>query len=376
MSTGAQRLKVAFVFISMPVGGAEDFALTVARHLPAEVAPVFVCLRSLGAIGEELRASGGDIHLLPIAPGKRWNVAGVWKFGRWLREHGVAVVHSQTYNAHTYAIPAARVAGCASILHQQKTLEPLRPHRRWIMRGLCALATKVVVLSERTRLDLARAFRVPESRTLTVPNVVDRSAFRPAADRRAVRRSLGLDEDRFLLGAVASLHEVKNHEATLRMLAALRANGVDFRALLIGEGKSRARLEGLAAELKLGAQLTLVGARRPVLPWLQALDLLVLPSLWEGQPMILLQAMACGVPIVASRIEGNIAALGDAHPGLFTLEGPEAYRRVVQRVAGDAAFRDAILAQQRAVSAAQPDAPEIAARLADLYRDLAGRRPA
>ena len=301
----------------MPVGGAEDFAAVVSRYLPAPFDPVFVCLRELDVLGEELRRAGREVHLVRVAPSKRWNVAGILRLARWFREEKIRLVHSQTYNSHTYAIPAARLVGAGCVLHQQKTFEPLRLHRMLMMRWLARSAHRVAALSEKTRRDLIRAFRLSEERTVLIPNVVDPAEFFPPKDRAALRRELLLDPDAFLIGSVASLSAVKNHPATLRALGGLRDERLAFTAFLLGEGKDRALLESLRRDLELDCRVLMPGNKRPVAPWLQVLDLVVLASHAEGKSLALLQAIACQIPIVASRIEGNVAVLGADHPGLF-----------------------------------------------------------
>ena len=364
-------MKVAFTFISMPVGGAEDFAVAVSRHLPDPWEPVFVCLRDLGAMGEELKADGAAVHLVRAAPGKQWNVPGIFRLASWLRKEDVRVVHSQTYNAHTYAIPAARLAGAAAILHQQKTLEGMRRHRMMMMRRMTRLAHRTIALSEKTRAEMASTFRLPDARTAVIPNVVDPEEFHPAGDRATLRRELGLDPEKFLIGSVGSLNEVKNHPATLRMLARLRKDGHSGNAILLGEGKERANLEALRCELGLDDCLDLPGNRRPVAPWLQALDLVVHPSHWEGQPLALLQAAACKLPIVASRIEGNSAALGDNYPGLFEADDEDAYHALVERCLKDEDFRRSLA--DSLAPGLLPLAPKVALDLTRIYDELVSR---
>jgi glycosyltransferase involved in cell wall biosynthesis len=355
----------------MPVGGAEDFAVAVSRYLPEPFHPVFVCLRELGARGEELRKAGREIHLVRIAPGKRWNIAGILRLARWFRKEKIALVHSQTYNSHTYAIPAARLAGVGCVLHHQKTFEPLRPHRMLMMRFLARSSHRVVALSERTRRDLIRAFRLSESRTIVIPNVVDPAEFFPVKDRADLRRKLGLDADAFLIGSVASLNAVKNHPATLRVLGRLNEENVPFGALLLGEGKDRAFLESLRNDLKLERRVSLPGNKSPLAPWLQALDLVVHASRSEGQPLALLQAIACRIPVLASRIEGNIAVLGERHPGLFELDSLEEYHRLLLRCIREDAFRKELLASQDRLLDELPRAPRVAKELAMVYGEIA-----
>jgi L-malate glycosyltransferase len=367
-------LKVAYTFVSMPVGGAEDFAAVVSRYLPPPCHPVFLCLRDLGVLGKELRDAGREVHLVPIAPGKRWNAAGIVRLARWLRSQGIRVVHSQTYNSHTYAIPAARLAGVGCLLHQQKTFEQLKPHRMLIMRLLVHYAHRVVALSEKTQQDMIAAFHVPAARTAVIPNAIDPAEFSPVGDRASLRNQLGINPDAFVIGSIASLNAVKNHAATLQALRWLRNEGLSFEAYFFGEGKERAFLDSMRRNLNLEEIVHMPGNKRPVAPWLRALDLVVHPSYSEGKPLALLQAIACRVPIIASRIEGNAAVLGEKHPGLFAPSSVEEYRSLLWRSIREDAFRDELLRAQESFVEELPMAPRIAEELAGLYMEIDSKR--
>ena len=355
----------------MPVGGAEDFAAVVSRYLPAPFDPVFVCFKELGVMGEELRRAGREVHLVRVAPSKRWNVPGILQLARWFREEKIRLVHSQTYNSHTYGIPAARLAGVGCLIHQQKTFEKLRPHRMLMMRWLTRSAHRVAALSEKTRCDLIRTFRLHEERTVVIPNVVDPSEFFPAKDRAALRRELALDPNVFMIGSVASLNAVKNHPATLRVLADLRDENLSFTAFLLGEGEDRGLLESMRSDLKLDRYVMMPGNKRPLAPWLQSLDLVVHASRSEGMSLALLQAIACQIPILASRIEGNVAVLGDTHPGLFDPDSIEQYRGLLSRCIREDAFRRELLAAQGRLLDQLPTAPRVAKELGRLYTEIA-----
>lgn len=360
-------MRVAFVFISMPVGGAEDFALSVSRYFPKGIEPVFVCLRSLGIIGEEL---GPKAALVRAAPGKRLNFPGILRLAKWLREQKIDLVHSQTYHAHLYAVAAARWLGIPAIVHQQKTLAKMPLHRSLFMRAATKMATHVLALSEKTKSDLETAFGLPENKVSVVPNAVDRAVFTPLADVQSARRVLGLP-DGFVCGAIASLNQVKNHLATIRAYAALKGRGHAFTGVFLGEGAWRQELQQTIEAEGLSENVKLLGNKRPVAPWLQALDLLVLPSHWEGQPMILLQALSSQIPVLASRIEGNVAALGEKHPGLFDLQDEKRYAELMERVLLEPEFRKEILEYQSQLPI--PDAEQVGAGLAVLYQQLCSK---
>lgn len=351
-------LKVVFLFIGMPVGGAEDFALGVYPHLPPEVDAQFVCLRRLDVLGKEALAKGLPVDLLPFFTGKRINPIAVWRFSRWLINEGITVLHTQTHHAHVFGCAAALLAGVPVVLHQQKTLGKLSWRKEVLFSWCLRRSKKIITLSERTRLDIAQRFRIEPSRIAVVPNAIDEETFRPVEDKRAVRRDLGLSEEGFLFGTVASLHEVKNHRAILEALVSV--NGAS--AVFIGDGVERANLERVAIEKGLADRVLFVGRQRPVAPWFQALDAFTLPSVWEGQPLALLQAVSCGLPILVSRIEGNTAVVGEHHPGLFDPDDNSALAVLMKFVMTDPA-------RFLATGAQVPTCREAALRLKKIYSE-------
>jgi glycosyltransferase involved in cell wall biosynthesis len=135
--------------------------------------------------------------------------------------------------------------------------------------------------------------------------------------------------------------------------------------MLFGEGQSRPLLERAIAENNLGEHLILAGRKRPVAPWIQSLDLFVLASHWEGQPLALLQALDCRIPILASRIEGNTALLTENHPGLFDPADHAGYAALLEQAVLDRSFRDYLIEFQERLP--RPSLPELSQQLADLY---------
>lgn len=367
---GEGSLKVAFLFISMPVGGAEDFLLSASRYLPPGIEPHFVCLRNLGVLGEEARKAGCRVDLVPVFPTKRINPLGIFRLARWFRENEIKVIHAQSYHDQLFGVIAARLAGIRSIVHQQKTFLKLKGRKGFFIRHIYRWADHVIALSEETRRDLIAAFELNPKEVSVVPNAIDPAIFQPTADRAGVRASLSLSSEEFLVGSVASLHHTKNHRATICALALLDQKGVPLpKFMLFGEGEDRPLLERLIAENHLEGRLILAGRKRPVAPWLQSLDLFVLASDWEGQPLALLQALDCRIPILASRIEGNVALLSPDHPGLFDPQDAVGYAELLRRATADSAFRDSLLVFQERLP--RPSLPLLSNQLAALYTRLA-----
>lgn len=372
MQQPATPVRVAFLFVSMPVGGAEDFLLSASKYLPSNIEARFVCLRNLGVLGEEANLAGLPIDVVPVFPTKRMNPLGMLRLARWFRKHGIQVVHAQSYHDQLFGVIAAKLAGIRSIVHQQKTFLELKGRKGFFMRHVYRWADHVIALSEETRRDLITAFDLDPKEVSVVPNAIDPAVFRPVEDRLAVRSSLGLDPKEFLAGSVASLHPTKNHKATIEAMALLAQRGALLpKFMLFGEGQDRPVLERGIQAHQLEGRLILAGRKRPVAPWLQSLDLFVLASHWEGQPLALLQALDCRIPILASRIEGNTALLSEDHPGLFKPTDHVAYADLLKRAVTDEAFRQSLIEFQEKLP--KPSLPKLSLQLAELYTRLAAK---
>jgi glycosyltransferase involved in cell wall biosynthesis len=365
-------VKVAFLFVSMPVGGAEDFLLSVSKYLSSGIDARFVCLRNLGVLGEEARQAGLPIEVVPFFPTKRMNPLGMMRLARWFRKNGIRVVHAQSYHDQLFGVIAAKLAGIRSIVHQQKTFLELKGRKGFFMRHIYRWADHVIALSEETRRDLIAAFALDPKEVSVVPNAIDPAVFRPVENRDAVRSGLGLDTKEFLAGSVASLHPTKNHRATIGAMALLAKRGaVPPKFLLFGEGQDRPDLEKAIRQHHLGEHLILAGRKRPVAPWLQSLDLFVLASHWEGQPLALLQALDCRIPILASRIEGNTALLSEDHPGLFEPTDHASYADLLEQAVNDENFRQSLIKFQEKLP--RPSLPTLSLQLEELYGRLAAK---
>lgn len=213
-------------------------------------------------------------------------------------------------------IPSAVIVGGSDVL--------VLPHesaaRGRQIRSVLHSVDAVITVSDHLR-DATVALGVPADRVHTVYQGADRERFTPR-DPAAARARLGIPTDGRVLVFVGSLLPVKGVDVMLDACARAKADGTDFRLYLVGDGPARADLEARAARLSLGATVRFVGSvRQHLLPdWYRAADLTVMASRSEGIPNVLREAMACGVPFVATRV-GGIHEIAD--PAMDRLVPPE-----------------------------------------------------
>lgn len=260
------------------------------------------------------------------------------------------VVHSHNWGT-IEAIPAARMARVATVLHTEhgRDLRSLgrMPLRHRLFRKLCyGWADGVFTISEEMKRYYAAATALPEGRLQVLLNSVDTSVFRrDASARRHLRRELGLGENIFVAGCVARLDPVKDLCTLFRAAETAIAKGQDLRIVLVGDGPERAALETYARRRPgLRDRVLFMGERAEVAQWLNVFDVFVLPSHFEGISGALLEAMATGIPVVATAVGGNPEVIEHERSGLLFPRGDaETLSKYLWRLRGDAELRSTLV---------------------------------
>ena len=241
---------------------------------------------------------------------------------RVIREYRPDIVHSRNWAA----IEAVAAARCLRIpvVHSEHGIETdasvREPWRRICLRRLAyALADRIVSVSYELRDLHARRTGFPGDRIAVIHNGVDCGRFRPDPDARdRVRAELGLSSDDVCVGSVANLQPVKDHMTLLQALPGLSACGKPRRLLILGEGPERPKLEAFVnAHGEWKQRVTFLGSSNSVPELLNALDVYVLPSLFEGISIALLEAMATGLPVAVAATGGNPEVVIDGESGML-----------------------------------------------------------
>jgi sugar transferase (PEP-CTERM/EpsH1 system associated) len=295
------------------------------------------------------------VVVLARRPGRDWTT--VLRLAGALRRLRPDIVHSRNWGAFD-AVPAARLAGVRTVIHGEHGREAEDPEghdrrRNRLRRALGPLVTRFVAVSADLAAWLVDTVGIRRDKVVTIHNGVDTDRFRPG-DGAEAREALGVSADALVVGAVGRLDPVKDHAGLIDAFARV-VEGTPHAALLVaGDGPCRAALEAQVRGRRLEARVKLLGERADVPLVLRALDVFVLSSIAEGVSNTLLEAMATGLPVVATRTGGNPelveagvtgqlvptanpAALAEAfalyaaEPGLRRRHGAAGRRRAVER---------------------------------------------
>ncbi len=303
---------VAVLIESDGPGGAESTVLSLANGLAArgvEVRPA-VFSGGEGWLTERLRAAGHRVYLPTLS--RPVDPALAYRMSLWARRERLRVLHAHEFTMGFYAGMAGALSGVPHVLTMHGGTSFASAARRRIALGFSARrAAAVVGVSDSTCEHLALSLSVPRSRVEHIPNGV---LHRPG-DRAATRASLALGDSEQLLLAVGNLYAVKGHAVLVEAAATLaQQTGLPpWRIAIAGRGDEERALREQIAAAGLHDRLQLLGLRNDIPDLLAAADGWVMPSLSEGLPLALLEAMLAGLPVVASAV-GGIPGL--IRPGL------------------------------------------------------------
>ncbi len=325
-------LRVMFVISSMPVGGAETLLVNLVRKLDRErFAPQLCCLQALGPLGEVLsREIPTFSHLI----GGKYDVGVLFRLTRLFRQQRIdAVVTVGAGDKMFWGRIAAWMAGVpviCSALHSTGWPDVIERPNRWRLITRWTDAFIGVAPSHGRHLVDVEGF--PERKVRVIPNGIDVARFSLAHDAAALRRALNIDPRTPLAGIVAALRPEKNHTLLLRAFERVRNEIPAAELLIIGDGPERKSLERLSAELGLTGVVHFLGNRQDIPELLSAIDVFVLTSKMEANPVSILEAMASGKPVVAPRVGSIAESVADGRTGFLTEPGNEAQvaERLVQ----------------------------------------------
>lgn len=371
-----QRPVAVRVITWLPVGGIERRLVAVVprlRDLGWDMR--VICLREEGPLGAELRAAGIPLQVIPFR--SRLSPRALGQLAGYFRSQNASVVHSHMYRSNLPATVAGRLAGVPAIFAQVHNVDSWDSRRQRFMDRLSARwRTATLAVSRAVQQDVMAALGQPEERVPVLYNGIDVAQFRPRPEAgQALRDSLGVDPNQVLFMVPARLHPQKNPAgvmAAFEQMAAACPEGVRPVLAFAGGGKLEAELRERAAAL--AARVLFLGQRDDMVAVYNAADAVVLSSFKEGFSNAVVEALACGRPVIASDVGGNREAVNEPAFGWIHAAGDEAMLQTQLREAVELG-RDGLRAREDVCRARSQDfsIDALVKRTHQLYSKALGR---
>lgn len=361
------------VLHSLHPGGMEFGVIKVVNGLEAIGIGSSIC--STAPAHPELKAlvaRGVPVFELARRPGN--DPALVRDLLRLFRRERPHIVHTHAWGTLLEGLVAARLARVPVVVHGEHGTLQLKTYQRWLQRAAWSRVNQLLSVSTRLAERMSQETGFPLARIRTLRNGVDLARF-GRADRGEVRSALELPEGDLVIGTIGRLVPVKDQGTLLKAAAILRRQGLPLTTLLAGDGPLRGRLEDEAGRLGIASHVRFLGHRADAERVLAALDVFVLPSVSEGMSNTILEAMASGLPVVATRVGGADELVVHGETGLLTPPGsPERLAEALHVVLTDAGARRRMGTAARARAASEFSLSSALLAYKHLYEELAHPR--
>lgn len=315
-----RKINVLQIVEGFSLGGAEKKLLELVARMDRNRFNIIVCSLGLGQeIEEEFhRLSDSGIRVVVIPRKGKVDPSLIVKMVRLMRTSKIDVVMTTLFFADVVGAIAGRLSGVKAIFSWETISAPewLLTRRLWAYRLAVRLHDRVISVSEATARFLVEERGVPAGKVMIIPYGVDTESYR-CGNAAEARKRLRLNDDDLIIGMVGRLHPQKGHVYLIEAAGGIVQRFKNVRFVLIGDGGMREELSALVEARGLQDRFLFLGFRDDVSCLVEAFDIFTLPSLYEGLPNVVLEAMASGRPVVATAVDGTKEAVVDGETGIL-----------------------------------------------------------
>lgn len=306
-----------YIIWALEMGGAEKMVVSLATNLDkTKYNPLICCLNYKGRLAHQLEEKGIPVIELGKRPG--FDLSIIPKLIKVMRENRVDIVHTHLWTADFWGRIAAKLAGIPIIISTAHNIDAWKPKIFLIAdKILSHFSDKIIAVSNTVKSFYVKNAKIPASKIKMIYNGIDVDKFNIDIDRNIKRRELGLGIDKKVIAVIGRLVEQKGHIYFLDCLKKLSDRYTNIQALIVGDGPLKGKLEKQSMELGLDGEIIFTGVRKDIPEILKIIDILIIPSLYEGLPTIMLEAMASRVAVVSTNVGGNPEVVVDGKMGFL-----------------------------------------------------------
>jgi glycosyltransferase involved in cell wall biosynthesis len=313
-----KKTRILFVVNGFSIGGGELKLLELIRELKRKYSEQFECFICSVGIGGPLREQFESLGSRTVLFKKSgpYDFSQVIRLIRMIRQEKINLVQTTLFYADVIGTYAAKLAGLNHIISWEAVTQPYKLKHLTAYRLASKWFARSVAVSHAIERQLNHQRHVSPLKTCTIQYGVDIKRFAPGKDR-GLYKELNLNSRNILIGTVARLTEQKGHRYLIEAMPEVLRLFPTARFIFIGDGPLYTELDGQTRSLGVSEAVHFLGFRTDISRLLQNFDLFVLPSIYEGLPNVVLEAMACGLPVIATAVDGTPEAVVHGKTGIL-----------------------------------------------------------
>lgn len=321
--------------------GAERIVYELATRLDKDRFDIEVVALRGGAMADELRQAGMAVHVLGLR--NKFSILNPLYFLRLrkiFRQGDFDIIHTHLFHADfaaRFAKPSRTV-----LVHSVHIAEKrFRPWQFWFARIFQRICSCIITVSKAAMEHYKKRTHLKDDSYQVIYNGIDINKFTAdLAGRQKARRDLNIDDNELLFLFAGRIDHQKGVDILLDSFEAAGPELGNFKLVIAGQGPQESMLQARLKQSRLKNNIEFIGFQKDVASLMNAADVLVMPSRWEGFGLSAVEAMATGLPVVAARVEGLTEIIVDRETGLLvTPENPKAFAKAIKKLAADATLR-------------------------------------
>ena len=300
---GQGKINILYLITEFDVGGAENMLYEVAMRMDRQKYNIHAaCLTGRGPVGKKLSALGIEVEYFCMRNSLDFRI--FKRLTRLLRKKNIYILHSYLFHANFIGRVAGKLAGVPVIVSSIRTSEKEKRCHLWLDKLTSGLVDMETCVCEAVRQFTIKEAGISAGKLISIPNGIDLTKFDGKFNSEGKRAELGIKELTKVIGTVGHLSKPKGIEFFLRAAALILKEFQNIVFVIVGSGKLEDELKRLAKGLCIEDNVIFTGFRKDAVEIMSIFDIFVLPSLWEGMPVAVLEAMALSKPVVVTAAGG------------------------------------------------------------------------
>jgi glycosyltransferase involved in cell wall biosynthesis len=294
------KIKVLYVITSLGLGGAEKLLLYYLKNLDKKKYSIYVCC--FRDKPDDLMEEMSDYaEIINLKVKNKFNPVIIFYMLKLIREIKPNIIHTHLFQPRVYATIANLFNRQSVLITQKHSIVNPKKHNIFILFEMISISMnkRVIAISESVKNSLIKYEFIPPNKIFLLPNCIDYQAFNRASNRQFIRNT-----NEIVIGTVGRLEKVKGINYLLLAMKIILAKFPYARLEIVGDGSLLEELEEISKKIGISNSVKFFGKFTDVIPFYKRMDIFVLPSILEGFGIVLLEAMAAGIPVVASDVDG------------------------------------------------------------------------